>query len=187
MSTEKRERYNVIAITLHWVMAVAFIGMFLSGLIMVNLDLGKNLQFQLYQWHKSLGVLLLLMITLRIVLRLFSRPPALPLNIPMWEGKASKLGHWLLYLCMFVIPLAGWLTVSSSAFGLPTIVFNWFEWPHIPGLEANESIEKAAKSTHRWFAYAFITLIIVHIGAVIKHAVFDNENLLRRMWLTGRK
>ncbi len=180
------EHYNFIAIILHWVMAISFILMITSGLVMANLELDKSFQFQLYQWHKSLGVLLFLAFFIRIIWRVFFKPPDLPDNFSRLEAKASKLGHWSLYIWMFLLPLVGWVMVSASAFGLPTFVFGWFEWPHIPGIEANKTIEDIAKFSHRWLAYSFIALVVLHIAAVVKHAMIDKENLLSRMWFTGK-
>ena len=54
-------RYHTLAITLHWVMALAILLMLTSGLLMTERDLlEKTLRFSMYQWHKSLGVLVLL-------------------------------------------------------------------------------------------------------------------------------
>jgi cytochrome b561 len=181
------QRYQGAAILLHWAMALAFLLMLASGLAMVNLKLEPAFQFQLYQWHKSLGVVLLLLVALRILLRLRAKIPALPETLPAWEKRAAKLGHLALYVWMLALPLAGWVMVSASPYGLPTIVFNQFEWPHLPNLAGNEAVEQVAKWTHRLLAYSFIALIAVHVGAVIKHAWRDGINLLPRMGIGKAK
>ena len=185
--TVSPERYNNIAIILHWVMALAFFMMLGSGIVMEYADIDNSLKFQLYQWHKSGGVLLLLAFFLRIVWRLISHAPKLPETFQSWEKFAAKAGHIGLYALMLLLPLSGWVMVSSSVYGLPTIVFDIFEWPHIPGLEGNEEVENMAKFAHFIFAIAFGLLILGHIGAVIKHAVIDKENILKRMWFDFKK
>lgn len=177
-------RYTSVAIILHWVMAVAFLLMLASGFSMEYLKLDKAFQFQLFQWHKSLGVLLLAAFVLRIGWRLTHVPPESSLPVPAYERAAAKAGHWLLYACMLVMPFTGWLMVSASVYGLPTIVFGWFEWPHIPNLSGNEAVGGAAGSTHAVVAWAFSALIAGHVLAVVKHAVIDKQNLLTRMWWT---
>ena len=188
-------RYHGAAIILHWVMAVAFILMLASGLSLEYVDFephfetadaAKQFKYQLFQWHKSLGVLLLIAVALRIAVRLWQKPPALPAAFKRWEAVAATLGHLGLYAAMIVMPLSGWLMVSSSPFGLPTMVFNLFEWPHFPGVAANESVNGAMKFIHWIGAWAFLALLAAHIGAVIKHYLFDHENLLRRMWWSKR-
>lgn len=175
-------RYNAAAVALHWVMAVAILLMLVSGFVMAFADIGQALQFRMYQWHKSLGVLLLLAVVARILLRLLTRVPPLPASMPGAEKALAKAGHLALYGLMVAMPLTGWVMVSASVFGLPTIVFGWFEWPHLPGLGADAAVEGVAKSIHFWLALAIAATIAGHIAAVIKHIVVDRENILARMW-----
>ena len=175
-------RYSTVAITLHWLMALAFILMLASGLAMDSDGLlPPALKFQMFQWHKSLGVCLLMLFFVRLGWRLLHEPPALPASIKGLEKLAAHAGHWGLYALMIAMPLTGWLMVSASVFGLPTIVFGLFEWPHIPGVAMNEAISGAANQAHGLLAWVFIALIAGHIAAVIKHAVIDKHNLLPRM------
>ena len=163
-------------------MALAIAMMLISGIIMVNVELEKSWQFKLYQWHKSGGVLLMLALTVRILLRAITSIPPLPPHFPKLEQIAAKLGHLGLYLAMATMVLSGWTMVSSSAYGLPTVVFGWFEWPHIPALQSNQTVETLARNIHFFSAIGLGLLVIGHIGAVIKHRLVDQENLLQRMW-----
>jgi cytochrome b561 len=175
-------RYHRLAITLHWVMALAILLMLTSGLLMTERDLlEKTLRFSMYQWHKSLGVLVLLALALRIVIRLRFAPPPLPASMKPIEKKAAHAGHFALYALMLIMPLSGWAIVSSSSFGLPTLVFGLFEWPHMPGIAGNEQAHEAAEEAHEILAWVLMAFIAGHIGAVIKHYVFEKENLLPRM------
>lgn len=177
------QRYTNVAVTLHWVMALCFFAMLASGLVMTEDDLlPKDLRYSMFQWHKSLGVLLLIAFFVRIGWKLFHRVPSLPESIKGLEKLAAKAGHYALYFWMFAVPMSGWAVVSSSSYGLPTVVFGWFTWPHIPGLSGNEAIHDLGEEAHELLAYSFMALIAVHIAAVIKHAVIDKHNLLPRMW-----
>ena len=184
-------RYNTFAIILHWTMAVGFLLMLGSGVAMTYMSIEQGLKFNLYQWHKAGGVLLLIAFGVRIIWRLISglrnQIPALPQRFPKLERIAAKLGHWGLYALMLAMPISGWVMVSSSVYGLPTIVFGWFEWPHIPNIQGNEVIQGLAKNAHFILAIAFGLMIFAHIGAVIKHYFKDNENLMHRMWWTSQK
>ena len=176
------KHYNSVAIILHWVMALAFFFMLGSGIVMEYIEIEQSLKFQLFQWHKSAGLLLLAAFVLRILWRFVSKVPKLPESFQKWEKLAAKGGHWGLYALMLLMPLSGWAMVSSSSYGLPTYIFNLFEWPHIPGLEGNEEVNSLSKSAHFYLAIIFGLLILAHIGAVVKHAVIDKENILPRMW-----
>lgn len=182
------DRYNKVAIILHWLMALAFIMMLLSGVGMKYFKMDPLLKFNLYQWHKSGGVLLLLAFFLRLGWRFCSVAPPLPKTFPKLEKMAAHIGHLALYVFMIALPLSGWIMVSSSAYGLPTIVFNLFEWPHIQTLfpflldiQANEALNEQAKTAHFVLAILFALTIFVHIAAVLKHIWIDKEPILKRM------
>ena len=177
-----KTRYDAVAMTLHWVMAIAFFLMLGSGLALEFIEtIPKSLAFSMIQWHKSLGLILLVAFFIRIGWRLFHRPPALPASIKQLDKIAAKSGHWALYLMMIALPLSGWVMVSSSPYGLPTFIFGWFEWPHIPAIQGNDMVNDASKEAHEIMAWVFIGLIALHIAAVIKHFLIDRENLLKRM------
>lgn len=186
ITNKQVQRYSLFAIILHWVMALGFFAVLGMGLYMNHVEIEKFLQFQMYQWHKSLGVLLLLGLGLRLVVRFSAQRPDLPESLPWYERWAAKLGHFGLYLWMFLLPLSGWIMVSASVIAIPTIVFGWFEWPHLPYITTDAELEEWAKLIHHWLAYSFMGLIAIHAGAVVKHWVFDKENLLTRMGI-GRK
>ena len=176
-----------VAIT-HWAMALCFALMLCSGYVMTWEDLLPNaLKFQVYQWHKSLGVVLLVLIAFRVALRIATKAPALPEAFKKWESVAAKAGHVALYVCMFLMPITGWITVSSSIYGLPTIVFGLFEWPHIPGIAMNAELSESAEEIHGAIAVFFMIFIGLHIAAVVKHYMFDRINLLPRILPWGKK
>lgn len=174
------KRYNRIAIVLHWVMAIAFIAMLVMGLTMSDIS-DKAFRFQVYQWHKSLGILLLIAIFLRILVRVLSVRPPLPEEMKKSEKLLAHLGHFALYVAMFLIPFSGWIMVSSSQYGLPTIVFGWFEWPHIEPVAQNKTVRGISGEVHEIVANGLIGLIVLHIAAVVKHWLVDKQNLLPRM------
>lgn len=180
-------RYTSVAIILHWIMAVSFLLMLGSGFVMENVEIAKSLKFNMFQWHKSLGLLLLAAFVLRLIWRLLHKPPAYKFHMPRWEAIAAKGGHVLLYVLMFIMPLSGWIMVSSSSYGLPTIIFGLFEWPHIPKIAGNDAINGASREVHTILAIIVALVIAGHVAAVIKHYVMDKQNLLTRMWWSKKE
>ncbi len=71
-------RYSAVAILLHWASALGVIALIGMGLIMTHAGLAPMRQFQLYQWHKSVGVTVLGLTILRVLWRLTHRPPPHP-------------------------------------------------------------------------------------------------------------
>src|ERR1700758_4513528 len=104
-SDRSQGRYTLIAIVLHWAMALGIAVLVVLGLVMAHLKLGPMRLFQLYQLHKSIGITVLLAAVLRRAGRLIHHPPALPASMPPLERKAASTGHALLYGFLFVLPL----------------------------------------------------------------------------------
>lgn len=177
------KRYHTLAIVMHWLMALGFLAMVGSGWYMVNMDMNKATQFDLYQIHKAGGVVMLWSIVLRLLIRWLTKPPPLPAAIPNKQHRVAKLGHIGLYVGLLVIPLAGWVMVSSSPFGLPTFVFfDWLKWPHIPGIARNKEVQSIASAVHWYTVLVMLLLLAGHIGAVYIHKIKHNIALIKRMW-----
>ena len=174
------DRYHLVARLLHAVLALALVGMFALGLYMAGLPFSPQ-RLKLYNWHKWAGVVLLALSLVRLLWRLVSRPPALPPAVraamPQWQQRAHGATHWGLYGLFFAVPLLGW--AYSSASGFPLVVFG--VWPLPDWVPVNESLADALKPAHRYAAYALAALMLLHVGAALKHHLVDQDGLLGRM------
>ncbi|WP_298426433.1 cytochrome b/b6 domain-containing protein [Rhodoblastus sp.] len=189
MQRPSPERYDAVAVVLHWAMALAIFALIGLGLVMKHADIPKIRVFQLYQLHKSIGVVVLLLALARLLWRLAHRPPPLPAVMPALERAAAHAGHAALYLFMFVLPLSGWAVVSTASMNIPTVLFGVIPWPHLSFLA--DSADKAAihavvEAVHKYGAYALIVVLIGHVGAALRHAV-KGDVPLTRMSLAGAK
>ncbi|MBY0252441.1 MAG: cytochrome b/b6 domain-containing protein, partial [Methylobacterium organophilum] len=75
-------RYSAVAILLHWASALGVLVLIGLGLTMTHAGLAPLRQFQLYQWHKSVGITVLALTALRVLWRLTPRPPPHPAGMP---------------------------------------------------------------------------------------------------------
>ncbi|MDX2027398.1 MAG: cytochrome b [Alphaproteobacteria bacterium] len=182
--------YDPVAKALHWLIALAVIGMLAVGWIMVGLPNGPE-KFALFQWHKSIGITVLLLALVRLAWRLKHPAPLLPSTMPGWEKFAAHAGHFLLYALMIGMPLVGWVVVSTSPLNLPTMFYGFFQWPHLPvlsTLENRKEINDLAAWAHGVAAWIFVALIVGHAAAAWKHHLINRDNVLLRMMpkaLTG--
>jgi cytochrome b561 len=179
------QRYHAFVIILHWLMALCFILMLASGIAMEEFITDKSLKFKMFQWHKSVGVLLLISFSFRVLARFMFKVPKLPKEFSKKDQRLAHFGHLALYFFMVALPLSGWVMVSSSVFGLPTVVFDIFTWPHVPGIAGNEGINGFSRGGHKYMGYAFIAMIVLHIAAVVLHLKKEKINLLKRMSFRG--
>jgi len=176
-------RYHLVAIILHWVIALGILVLIAMGLAMTHLGLAPLLKFQLYQLHKSIGITVLLAVLLRLAWRLSHRPPPLPAMPPL-EKAAAEGTHGMLYLLMLVIPLTGWALVSVSPFNLPTVLYGLVPWPHLPvfpDLVNKAEVEAVVKFIHGKLAWALTAIVALHAGAALRHHFILRDGILRRM------
>src|SRR5436190_23816311 len=131
MLANSETRYGTVAVTLHWFIAAAIIGMLILGKYMADLPRDDPSKFDLIQLHKSIGITILTLSVLRLLWRLVNKVPPLPAQMPAWERFAAHASHILLYVLIIGIPLTGWMMVSASPLGIPTIWFGVVEIPHL--------------------------------------------------------
>lgn len=183
-----RSGYGLVAILFHWMMALLIIGLFVFGKYMTGLDPMAPDTFALYQLHKSLGFLVLALVLARLAWRLANPSPALPETMSGIERLAAHFGHAGLYALMLAIPLSGWLMVSASPWGIPTVVFDMLPVPHLPVPEALGSkaeAENTLKGLHELLANGLLFLVVLHIAAALKHHFLNRDDVLRRMVRAG--
>ena len=170
-------RYSAIAIGLHWLMAVAIIGLIGVGLWMTDLD-NSPTKIKVYSWHKWIGLTVLMLAALRLAWRAHKPPPPLAESIPLWQIRIATLTHRVMYGLMFAMPLTGWL--QNSAAGFPLTWFGLFKVPALIGRD--KGAFEFWNETHETLAYALIVMIVLHVLAALKHHLLDRDDTLRRMW-----
>jgi cytochrome b561 len=179
------QRYGLVAIALHWVLALAILTAFVVGLTLEDMPFSPT-KLKVMNWHKWAGVSILALSALRLVWRLTHRPPALPPAIeqamPGWQVKAFHGTHHLMYLMFFAVPLLGW--AYSSAKGFPIV---WFGVLPLPDLVApNKELAEVLEEAHGLAAWGLIGLVGLHVAAALKHQFIDKDGLLERMRPGGR-
>ena len=177
-------RYTIVAIILHWVMALGIAVLAVMGLVMVHAKLDPMRLFELYQLHKSIGITMLLTAVLRLGWRLAHRPPPLPASMPLIERTAAVGGHLILYLFLFALPITGWALVSSAVLNIPTVLYGIIPWPDLPVLSTLDNkapVEAILEIVHAYGAYALIAFVGFHATAALRHHFIIKDDVLLRM------
>ncbi len=172
------ERYGLVAVVLHWLVAITVIGMFILGLWMTSLSLYDRWYVTAPYIHKSIGLLLFLVMIARLAWRLFNPRPAPLMTHTRFERIAAHLMHGMLYLLLFAVMIAGYLI--SSADGRAVESFGLFSIPST--ITSIPDQEDVAGEIHEVLAYILIALAILHAAAALKHHFIDRDNTLRRMF-----
>lgn len=169
-------RYSTPAIVLHWLIALLIFVAFPLGLYMHELPLSPD-RLKLYSYHKWLGISVLMLVSMRVVWRLTHTPPPLPVGIAGWQRLVSPIVHGLLYLLIIAIPLSGWL--MSSAKGFQTVWFGVLPLPDLVGKD--KALGHLLEEVHETLNFTMLFLVILHVGAALKHQFIERQPFLQRM------
>ncbi len=169
------ETYNRGAIALHWITAALIIANLLLGLSMVGLPISPR-KLQWYIVHKSIGITVFLLTSLRVAWRL-ARPHPPPVPMPSWQRHAAAATHALLYLLLFVIPITGWL--YSSATGVQVVYLGLVPLPDL--VQKSRALGDALLLVHVDLNALLFVVVCVHAAAAVRHHVVDRDTVLARM------
>ena len=161
---------------LHWLVAACVLTTAPVAIAMKWVGEGQT-QDALYNIHKSLGVLIFILVILRVINRLMVGAPAPEPGIERWQKAVSSATHGLLYLLLVAMPIVGY--IANSLYGAATPFFGLFELP--PIVAENQPLSEKLFTLHRWSGFLLIVLVLMHIGAALYHHVIRGDNVLRRM------
>ena len=192
MQSSPSKTYTKVAITFHWITLLAIVIQFVLGYFLDDKSFTPFQTFQLFQLHKSFGITILFLFVLRLVWRLFNPPPALPETLTNPEKKIAQATHWLLYALLFTLPITGWIIISSSPLNIPTYLFGFLYWPHIPFLSTlsfKKELSETMGDIHSALATIFLIVIALHSLAALRHHFLLGDDILKRMipWLSIRQ
>ena len=169
--------YGLVAILLHWLVALAVIGLFILGLWMVDLTYYDSWYNSAPDIHRSIGILLFLVMLGRLLWRRLNIIPNDEPGIPLWQRRLAHVVHTLLYLLPFAVMLSGYLI--STADGRPIEVFGLFSVPAL--VSGIPNLEDMAGKVHWYLALTLISLAGIHTLAALKHHFIDRDRTLKKI------
>lgn len=174
---DTREQFSGKTVALHWIIALAMIGMVVFGLVLEDMPRSEG-KSALLQLHKSIGVVVLALALWRLVWRLRQGMPQTVAALTAMQSKLMHAVHGILLLCTLLLPLSGMVSSIGNARAI-----SLFGFPFIPQLLAtkNEMLAKIGGGTHAILGKVIIAAIMLHVAAALKHHVVDRDGTLRRM------
>lgn len=169
-------RYTNTAVALHWLIVLAIVAAATMGVYMAGLSFSPQ-KLKLYSWHKWIGVSIFLLAVARVLWRLTHPAPVLPPGMPRWQRGAALATHVALYVLVLIIPLSGWL--MSSALGVKTVYLGLIPLPDL--LAKNKELGETLKGVHVALNWALAAVVLVHLGAALKHHFVERDDVLHRM------
>lgn len=176
-----RNHYNKGAAAFHWLTALLVLTQIYVGFVFADMERGDGRTLW-FDWHKTIGVTILLLSLARLGWRIAYTPPGLPLTLPMWERVASRINHAAFYIVLVGLPLTGWMYISTGKPALTsdtTSLIGGLAWPFIPGLP--RALHEKFEETHVLLVWLTLALLALHGAAALKHQFIDRGDVAGRM------
>lgn len=169
-----RDRYGAVAIAIHWLTALAVIGLLASGLA-ADAETDPDAKADLLRVHAPMGIAVLVLTLARILWWLLADrhpDPASPRRLERW---AASFVHLAFYPLLIALAASGIAMLALS--GAAEVLFFGAARP-LPDFR-----EFAPRGPHGLFAWVLIALVIGHVAAALYHQFARKDGLLARMGL----
>lgn len=173
----EEDRYGLASRLLHWTTAILFISLFPIGMFASMIPEETWFRNHYYVVHKSIGVLVFMLLIVRLFWNRRSKRPALDASLKPAERKWAHRVHIVLYVMLIAMPITGY--VMTSYHGFPTYFF---------GLEIDPFWEPSdvyiVWGTFHKYLLPYLLYIILgaHILGAMKHHFIDRHTgALKRM------
>lgn len=171
------DRYGSLSIGMHWLMLLVLIAVYAAINLQDLAPKGSALRDDLKTWHFMLGISVLVLVTLRLAMRLFTgAAPHIAPAIPLWQHRLAQGMHVALYVFMLGMPLLGWFAVSAK--GDPVLFFG-MQLPALLG--PDKTLYRSLKDIHETIGTVGYYLIGLHAAAALFHHYVTRDNTLLRM------
>ncbi|MFT6905223.1 MAG: cytochrome b561 [Oleiphilaceae bacterium] len=181
MPNYEEKHYDLLTITLHWVMALMIFFLFGLGLYMVELTYYDPWYRSSTALHKSIGLCLFTLLVVRILWRIkcrtYFQDKGLQRLDKTLEEKLANAVHILLYVLILFIFFSGYLIATAGQ--REVSLFSIFDLPPLPF--QIESQEDLAGEWHFYLAWTLIIMVVCHALAALKHHFYDKDNVLKNM------
>jgi cytochrome b561 len=168
-----QHRYSTVAIWFHWIIATMVIANLAIGLMHENILHGVGWAMPL---HFSFGLTVLILSVGRVIWRMMHPVPPVPAHLPGWQQTLARGTHFGLYALILLMPITGWMMVSG---GKRPIGFYWlFDFPKLP---VDKALSGLGHEGHELLGWLMLALVVIHIGAALRHHYILRDGVLGRM------
>ena len=170
--------WGLVAIILHWVLAILLFFQFASGIRLSTLNF-SSAKLELIDLHQSFGSIIMILVFVRIIWRLNNKKPSNTL-LPKYHLIVSHITHMILYFLLFTIPLLGFLYNWLS--DLDIILFGIMTVPNMIYIQ-NDDIADMLIEIHYYLALILMLIVFIHICAALYHLIIirDKYKIFHRM------
>ncbi|MFB8788025.1 MAG: cytochrome b [Potamolinea sp.] len=153
---------------LHWLMAAFYLLLFAGGNYMADLPREVSYRGSMYDFHKTLGVIVMSLLLARIFVLLRVIQHKYRRRLPKFtrDWVQTFVLHAGLYFFMLLVPLSGYF--FSNSFGKDVIIFGTnIALPRL--FVENKPLAELGRSVHFWLSYSFLSVVVLHMVAQGKY------------------
>ena len=191
-------QYGIVSKALHWSIALLFALQFLSILCFRFLEeQPTDITWGVLNWHKSLGLLILVLGIFRLIWRRLVKLPDWPRHFSNWDKSVTHFAEYGLYTSIFLMTISGLVIELTGGHYIPFFGFFYVDglspYIHFRPVSYDEATMAARAATqlpalsnsfvvvHIAGAYGVLVFFTSHILHVIKHQQSDETKILGRM------
>lgn len=162
---------------LHWLVAAAVLVQLYLGFELGDLADEDPARPETLRLHATVGLTILVLMVARLAWRLTHPVPPPPATLGPRLARASRAVHLTFYAALLILPVSGLLLVASS--GNPVPLAGGLS---LPGFgPAADALRGALWYLHASVAIATSILVLVHVGAAVRHAVLRDGTVSRML------
>lgn len=129
----------------------------------------------LYNSHKTIGLLILLVVILRLGYRIVHGAPPSDRSVPSPLVGISHAVHWSIYLALILVPIGGYVGISYGRY------LNVWGVPLPPVTIEDKKFSETVFEWHETAAFILFALVAVHVGAALYHRFIRKDRVVERM------
>ena len=166
--------YGLLAKLFHWVTLLVLIFQIPFGFYLVGLEFSDE-RIELENIHIIIGITIFYITLFRLIWKFINPSPVSTVNVFKYQALIAKLNHFLLYLSILTITISGILKKLYMGETLNFLFFNY-------GFKKdNFVLADTFYNVHIYSNYLLISLVLIHILAVIVHHIIFKDKILRKI------
>ena len=167
-------QYGLLAKLFHWITFIALLIQVPFGFYLVGLEFSDR-RIDLENIHILVGISIFYITLFRLIWKFLNPSPKEWKSHFKGQALIASANHFLLYLTIFAITVSG---ILKKLYMGETLNFIFFKY----GFEKdNFVLADTYYQVHIYANYLLLTLVTLHIGAVIVHHVIFKEKILNKI------
>ena len=169
-----QSEYGLLAKLFHWVTFIILIAQVPFGFYLVGLEFSEE-RIELENIHILIGMTIFYLTLFRLIWKFFNPSPSEIRGFFKGQAFIGKANHFLLYLSIFAITISG---ILKKLYTGETLNFIFFKY----GFENdNFVLAETYYEVHIYANYLLLTLVTLHILAVIVHHFVFKDKILNKI------